>query len=154
MFRRIPSLFAISVFVVAAVGSPMAVADPAPGQTLVGTWIVNIFPDGPVPPAADISVVNRDGTVSNSDSLLGTGHGIWRRLGDSTFEMKFITPVLALTGLAFPPGVTLTVTTGDLAVDQGGLTASGTFSADFEPDQATFPDFTGSISFTRMTFDD
>jgi hypothetical protein len=154
MSKRIYSMQALLVFVLALTGVQAAVADGGPGKTLVGTWVVNIVPDGPVPPTVDITVVNRDGTMSNSDALLGTGHGIWRRLGDSVFEMKFTTPVIAFTGTAFPPGVTLTVTTRDLAVDKGGLTASGRFSADFEPDQATFPDFTGAINFTRMTFED
>lgn len=156
MLRQNHSLARIVVLVFALAGSQVAVAEGDSGRRLVGTWIVDI--NSPMlPPATDITVVNRDGTLSNSDSLLGTGHGIWRQLGNSTFEMKFITPVLAVlntTGTAFFPGVTLTITTKDLTLEQGGMAASGTFEADLEPDQPNFPDFEGEIRFTRMTFND
>lgn len=175
MFSRIISMAAALVFIVVLAGPQAAMADGAPGKTLVGTWEVYIDsmepptepgepplpPDG-IPDAFDITVVNRDGTVSNSDPALGTGHGIWRRLGASKFEMKFTTPVPIVNALQQLPGTTLTVTTKDLTVDADGVTATGTFFVDIEPnfipDDPVFggqlPDFAGNITFVRMMFDD
>ena len=123
MFRRLASLPVLLVFIVALAGPQAAFADRAPGKTLVGAWEVfidsNEPPAGPgeapgdpdgVPDAFDITVINRDGTVSNSDPALGTGHGIWRRLGASQFEVKFKTPVPLVNALQQLPGTTLTVT--------------------------------------------
>lgn len=175
MFTRTVSLTGILVFIVVVASSQAAFADGSPGKTLVGTWEVYIDsneppagegeppgdPDG-VPDAFDITVVHRDGTVSNSDPALGTGHGIWRRLGASQFELKFKTLVPFINAFQQLPGTTLTVTTKDLTVHADGMTATGTFFVDVEPnfipDDPVFggqvPDFGGNITFVRMIFDD
>ena len=153
--------------------SQAAFADRSHGKTLVGTWEVLIFeaedcddlsePPAPqtTPTAVDITVVNRDGTVTNTDPILGTGHGIWKRVGHSTFQMKFKTLVMFINIFDLLPTTTLTVTTDDLRVAKGGNTAFGTFQADISPDQSEVPvqsdaidDFCGHILFQRMTFDD
>ena len=175
MFRRLAALPVPLIFIVALAGFQAAFADRAPGKTLVGAWEVlidsNEPPAGPgeapgdpdgVPDAFDITVINRDGTVSNSDPALGTGHGIWRRLGASQFELKFKTPVPLVNALQQLPGTTLTVTTKDLTVHADGMTATGTFFVDVEPNfipgdpvfGGQVPDFGGNITFVRMTFDD
>lgn len=140
------------VFIFALAGTEAVVADASPGKTLVGTWEVMIISDV-VPPAVDTTVVHRDGTVSNWDPILGTGNGIWRRLGASRYEVKFKTLVLFNNIFGLFPGSTLTVT-AVLEVDDKGNAASGPFMANLEPDGQTIPDFSGTVFFSRMTFDD
>ena len=173
MLARIKSVSAFLVFVIALAGSHSALADRSPGKTLVGTWEVLVFaapdcenvsplpPEGVPPATVDISVINRDGTVTNTDPVLGTGHGIWKRVGHSTFRMKFRTPVMFINIFDLLPMTTLTINTDDLTVARGGMKAFGTFEADIEPDKEdnpfqsdVFGDFCGQIVLNRMTFDD
>jgi hypothetical protein len=173
MFRRIISLPVLLVLILALAGPRAAIADRSPGKTLVGTWEVLVFeapdcenvdpmpPPDAVPVTVDITVVNRDGTVTNTDPALGTGHGIWKGVGHSTFKMKFKTPVMFINVFELLPTTTLTINTRDLTVARGGMTAIGTFEADIEPDKSDIPiqsdfldDFCGQIVFNRMTFDD
>ena len=126
MFKRISSLVAFLVAVFTLAGTQVATADDSPGKTLVGAWEVLITNTIGLPPAVDVTVVNRDGTMSNSDALLGTGHGAWKRIGKSRFSYKFKTPVLLTNPFGFPPGSMLTVS-GILTVDAGGMTASGPY---------------------------
>jgi hypothetical protein len=165
MFKRISSLAAQLTVIFALAGSQAAVADGAPGKTLVGSWDVGIeiappgsCPDAPSDPpgpgAFNTTIVNRDGTLSNWDPALGTGNGIWRRVGESQFEVKFKTIALLNNIAGVVPGSTLVVT-AVLTVDRDGMTAAGPFSADFKPDGANFFDeFCGIVYFSRMTFDD
>lgn len=152
MFRRIVSLSAWLVFIATLAGPQSALADEAPGKTLVGAWDVLIIADV-LPPAIDTTVVHRDGTLSNWDPALGMGNGIWRRLGASRFEVKFKTLVLFNNVFGLFPGSTLTVT-AEVDVDKGGMTASGPFTAELVPDGQTIPSFSGTVVFSRMTFDD
>jgi hypothetical protein len=65
--------------------------------------------------------------MTNSDALFGTGHGVWKRVGNSAFAIKSMTPMLVTTQIA-PPGSNLTVA-GTVIVDTGGSTASGPYEA-------------------------
>lgn len=152
MFKRIVSLPVILIFIISLGGSEAVFADRSPGKTLVGTWEALVVSDH-LPPAADTTVVHRDGTVSNWDPALGTGNGIWRHLGDSRYEVKFKTHVLFNNVFQLFPGTTLTVT-AELEVDEKGMTASGPFEAVLEPDEQTISSFSGMVFFSRMTFDD
>jgi len=173
MSVRIHALSAFLAVVIALTGSQAALADRSPGKTLVGTWEVLVFaapdcenvsplpPPDAVPATVDISVVNRDGTVTNTDPVLGTGHGIWKRVSHSTFKMKFKTPVMFINIFDLLPTTTLTISVDNLTVARGGMTAIGTFEADIEPDKSdnpfqsdAFGDFCGQIVLNRMTFDD
>jgi hypothetical protein len=152
MFRRIVSLPVMLVFIFALASPQAAVADRSPGKKLVGTWEVTILSDV-LPPALDTTVVHQDGTVSNWDPALGAGNGIWRRLGDSRYEVKFKTVVLFNNIFGLFPGSTLIVT-AMVEVDDKGNFASGPFTADLEPEGQAIPDFSGIVNFSRMTFDD
>jgi hypothetical protein len=165
MLRRILLLPALLILAITSVILPTAIADPAPGKTLVGAWIVEISPVG-LDKTVDITVVHVDGTVSNSDSILGTGHGIWQRLGakqeteageneisPSTFQVRFKTPILEGNSLGLPGGFILTVTS-TVTLDKSGNVAEGPFETTvgppgFPPDQGFF----GEVRFTRMSFD-
>lgn len=160
MDRPIVSLPFMLVCVFVLAGPQAAAADGAPGNTLVGVWEVSIYPfasfcetppgELPDPAAVDISVVNRDGTVSNSDSLFGTGHGLWRRLANMKHEMRFKTPVLARPALGVPEGIILTVDT-DLTLTTGGIEACGTFEGFFVPAHPFFGEFfAGTVIFKRV----
>ena len=148
---------ALSFVFIFALGASPALAEDSPGRTLVGTWEVLIVSDV-LPPARDVTVVNRDGSLSNSDAILGTGHGAWKRLGDTRFKTTFLTPVLATNPLGFPAGSMLTVT-ATVDVNVGGMSASGPFGAVIElTDPATGAEitlfeFNGVVFFTRITVD-
>ena len=143
----IHALLAISLILV---GTTSATAGPQPGKTMVGSWIVTINSDFG-PPAIDIATVNRDGTMSNSDALFGTGHGVWRHAGASTFAYKFMTPILVTAG--FPPGAMLTVT-GTATVNDGGHDATGPFQAVVTvPPGIVFFGFSGTVDFARISVD-
>lgn len=155
MFKRLISLFThtgiLVIFIVAA-GIQSATADDQSGKTLVGSWTVlvtsNFGPD-----VTDMTTVNRDGTMTNSDKEFGTGHGVWKRVGESRFAFKFMTPIL-LTVISLPAGSILTVT-GTLTVDKGGATAVGPYEAVIEhPDIGPLVPFNGTVNFTRIRIDD
>jgi hypothetical protein len=150
MIKRISSLVAFLIAVFTLAGTQVATADDSPGKTLVGAWEVLITNNVGLPPAVDIAVVNRDGTMSNSDAVLGTGHGAWKRIGNSRFSYKFKTPVLVTNLFGFPPGSMLTVS-GTLTVDAGGMTASGPY--DFvviSPFGDVLLAFDGIVFFSRI----
>ena len=157
MLKRLISLFARSgiVFIfIAVAGIPDATADGRSGKTLVGSWEVLVTNEQGLPPAVDITVVNRDGTMSNSDGIFGTGHGVWERVGASQFAFKFKTPILALNMFNFPPGSMLTVT-GTMTVDKGGATASGPYTAVIlDAFGNSLFGFDGRVFFTRISIDD
>ena len=166
MLARIKSISAILVFVIALVVSQAALADRSPGKTLVGAWVVEIVPVG-LEPAVDITVIHKDGTVSNSDSKLGTGHGIWKRLGakqeseeeggkvisPSTFQVRFKTPILEGNSLGIPGGFILTVT-ATVTLDQSGNAATGPFVTTIGPPGFPGPGFVGEVRFARISLDD
>lgn len=161
MDKPIVSLPVLLVGLLVLAGPQAAVADGAPGNTLVGVWEVGIFPfqslcdappsdfDGAA--AVDISVINRDGTMSNSDSTFGTGHGLWRRLADMNHELILKTPVLWRPMLGIPEDIILTVETR-LTLAKRGMEACGTFNGFFEPAHPVFgPFFQGTVIFKRVS---
>ena len=147
---KVLSIYALLVISLVLTGTTSAIADSQPGKTMVGSWVVTINSDFG-PPAVDITTVNRDGTMSNSDALFGTGHGVWRHAGASTFAFKFMTPILVTAG--FPPGAMLTVT-GSATVNKGGHDASGPFEAVVTvPPGVVFFGFSGTVDFARISID-
>ena len=161
MCRQLRSSVASSLVLLVLVGFQPALAD-APGRTLVGSWEVFITNNQGLPPALDLSTVNRDGTMTNSDAVFGTGHGVWRRAGNGQFKMKFRTPILATASgppfhFPFPPGSVLTVTATAM-VAEDGMTAFGPYQAVVHaPDGSggvvlVFA-FDGNIAFSRITVD-
>lgn len=156
MLKRLISLFSHTgiVFIfIAVTGIPEATADYQSGKTLVGSWEVVITNEQGLPPAVNITVVNRDGTMSNSDGIFGTGHGVWERAGASQFAFKFKTPILAINILNYPPGSMLTVT-GTITVAKGGATATGPYSAVILDSMGNLLfGFDGTVFFTRISID-
>ena len=156
MLKRLTSLFTYTgllVIFIVAVGAQDAAADDQSGKTLVGSWTVVVTSNLGLPPVIDLTTVNRDGTMTNSDAMFGTGHGVWKRAGDSQFAFKFMTPILLTASLA-PPGSMLTVA-GTLTVDKGGATAFGPYEAVVEhPAIGLVLPFAGTVSFARISIDD
>lgn len=161
MINRTVLLLAILVFIAALASPRAALADRDHGTTLVGAWEVSVYPFASLcgipsselgdPAAVDITVVGRDGTVSNSDSFFGTGHGIWRRLEGKTHEMKFKTPILARPLLGIGDNILLTVKTTNLVLATGGMEACGAFEGFFVPAHPLFGDyFAGTVVFKRF----
>jgi hypothetical protein len=144
---------AILAIGIASVGAQSAIADDRSGKTLVGSWMVTVSTNLGLPPAINLTTVNRDGTMTNSDSQFGTGHGVWKRVGAGNFAIKFMTPIL-MTSPLVPPGSILTIT-GTLTVEQGGATASGPYQAVVRDafGDIVFP-FSGIVEFSRITIDD
>jgi len=163
MNRRILNLLACAgaIFALCVSGARIAAADEYSGRTLVGSWVVRVTaPDTPAPFFVDLTTVNKDRTMLNTNALLGTGHGAWERTGDSTFAIKFMTLIPPVNPFGAPLGATLVVA-GSLAVDQGGQTASGAYKAAvilppappaFEPPPPLF-EFEGTIDFSRILVD-
>lgn len=164
MHRNIPSFRMLAptcLALLALAGLQPVLADDF-GRTLVGSWEVNITNEQGLPPALDMSTFNRDGTMTNSDSVFGTGHGAWKRAGGQHFKMKFRTPILATASgppffFPFPPGSILTVT-ATVMVAEDGMAASGPYQAIVHaPDGlgGYFPvfGFNGDIELSRITAD-
>jgi hypothetical protein len=153
MFNRVTKmlmLYALFTILLAVTGTPSALAGAQPGKTMVGSWVVTINSDFG-PPAIDIATVNRDGTMSNSDALFGTGHGVWKHAGASTFAFKFMTPILMTAG--FPPGAILTVK-GSATVNDGAMDASGPFEALVtDPSGFVIFGFSGTVDFARIVIE-
>jgi hypothetical protein len=161
MFRqlRLVTTSILAMLLLAAVQP--ALAD-EPGRTLVGSWEVFITNNAGLPPALDLSTVNRDGTMTNSDSLFGTGHGVWKHAGKGKFNMKFRTPILATASgppffFPFPPGSILTVT-ATATVAEDGMTAFGPYQAavhapDGSGEVVQVFGFDGNIALSRVTID-
>lgn len=156
------TLGCLVLYLLVLAGVQSALADDSPGRTLVGSWEVFITNEQGLPPNLDMTTVNRDGTLTNSDSLFGTGHGAWKRAGDGQFQMTFRTPVLATAGgppLFVPIGSVLTVT-ATVTVDEGGMTAIGAYTAEIaQLGGSAFCGFngqcslTGLVAFSRITVD-
>ena len=159
MFRQLRSIAASSLALLILAGFQPAMADES-GRTLVGSWEVFITNNQGLPPALDLSTVNRDGTMTNSDSLFGTGHGAWKRAGNGQFKMKFRTPILAQASgppFFFPLGSVLTVT-ATATVAEDGMTAFGPYEAVIHaPDGmggvVMVFGFNGNVAFSRITID-
>lgn len=145
-------------------GFQTALADDTFGRTLVGSWEVYITNEQGLQPNVNMTTVNRDGTMTNSDSIFGTGHGAWKRTRNGQFTMKFRTPILA-TALGppflfpFPLGSVLTVES-TVTVANDGLSAFGTYDAavhvpDGQGSYVPFPvfEFNGTVAFSRITVD-
>jgi len=143
-------------------GCQSALADDSFGRTLVGSWEVLITNEQGLPPNLDMTTVNRDGTLTNSDSVFGTGHGAWKRTGNGQFAMKFRTPILATASgppfsFPFPPGSILTVS-AEVMVAEDGMAAFGPYDAVVHaPDGSggfiLVLGFNGNVAFSRITVD-
>ena len=95
MLKQLRLFATVGVALLVLAGYPPALADDTFGRTLVGSWDVLITNEQGLPPNLDMTTVNKDGTLINSDAIFGTGHGAWTRAEAGRFEMRFRTPILA-----------------------------------------------------------
>ena len=146
----------------ALAGFQSALADDTFGRTLVGSWEVLITDEQGLPTNLDMTTVNRDGTLTNSDSVFGTGHGAWKRTGKGQFAIRFRTPILATAFgppffFPFLPGSILTVS-AEVIVAEDGMAAFGPYDAVVhQPDGfggfVPVAGFNGNVAFSRITVD-
>ena len=138
---------------VTTVGIQDVAADERHGKSIVGSWSVVVSTNLGPPPAVNLSTINRDGTMTNSDSQFGTGHGVWKHISGGRIAYKFMTPIL-MTSELVPPGSMLTVT-GTWTIDSGGHTASGPYEAVVRDafGNLVFP-FFGMVELSRVTLGD
>lgn len=101
-------------------------------NSIVGPWIVEVFPD-PQPAAGsfkNLGVFTPDGGNINTDPAVGTGVGVWERVRNRVFKVKFFTMVSPFlpenSPLPFKPGSTTTVT-ATITLNHKGDRAEGIF---------------------------
>lgn len=133
----------------------LALAGPASaarGPGIVGSWVVNGQPDGPAPAFINLTTNGADGTVTNTDPLLGTGHGVWRRGTNGSFTVRFVTVTSPFNPIF--PNTVITVT-GEIKVDKKNDVAEGTFQTTFEDLNGVtlMPMSTGTVQFSRIAID-
>jgi hypothetical protein len=132
--------------------SPHTLAD---DTSIVGSWVVQVFPDPPGPPPFKNPVTStRDGGSINYDPTFGAGHGVWKKVGDKTYATKFLTLVPPGFDPPFPPETTSTVT-GSLTLNKQGDELTGPFQTVFTHPTTgeEIASFTGTVVLTRITID-
>ena len=118
-------------------------------NSLVGSWVVVGTPNTGAPPFTNLGTIHKDGTIVNSDPDFGGGHGVWKRVGDRKYAVRFLTLVPG-TSPFFPPYSLITVK-GVITVGKGGDTASGPFFTTFEdPNGNLLFTSEGTVDFTRI----
>ena len=122
-------------------------------NSFVGSWTVVGSPNPPGSPMfINLGSIHRDGTVVNSDPVFGGGHGVWKRVGPRSFEVKFLT-LVPPNNPFFPPNALITVT-GVVTLEDGGQLASGNFDTTFEDALGNLLlTMDGTVTFTRIQFD-
>ena len=162
MLKQIRSIIAVALALLFLAGNQTALGEDTFGRTLVGSWEVLITNQQGLPPNLDMTTVNKDGTMTNSDAVFGTGHGAWTRVGAGRFKMKFRTPILATASgppffFPFPPGSVLTVTATVMVADDG-MAAFGPYEAVVHAPSGAGAfvqvfGFNGDVAFSRITVD-
>lgn len=162
MLKQFRSITTVGLTLLILAGFQPALADDTFGRTLVGSWDVLITNEQGLPPNLDMTTVNKDGTMTNSDAIFGTGHGAWTRAGAGRFKMKFRTPILATASgppffFPFPPGSVLTVT-ATVMVAEDGMAAFGPYEAVVHAPNGAggfvpIFGFNGNVAFSRITVD-
>ncbi len=124
-------------------------------RTLVGSWVVDVTPNG-LPPFTNIATINWPATIINWDPVFGAGHGTWKRTGRRAFESKFLHLVTPEAAANLPvPGVTSLTVRGFLTVRGNGDKADGAFITDFlDSNGEPLFSFDGVVEFTRIKVDD
>lgn len=157
LFAKVVFTAAIIIFLSAT--SPQDAFADHGWRTLVGSWVVNVTPDGIEPPGdlppafTNLATVNWTRTIVAWDPDLGAGHGAWKRTGRRDFEIKFLILILS-ENPEFPPNSTLTVT-AFLTVGDSGDEASGRVTGEFSNPMlgGIFATVDGAVSFTRIEVD-
>jgi hypothetical protein len=127
----------------------------ADDTSIVGSWVVQVFPNPPGPPPfKNLSTLTKDGGNINYDPTFGGGHGVWEKVGNRTYAVKFLTLVPPGFDPPFPPETTITVS-GPLTLNKQGDELTGPFQTVFTHPTTgeEIASFTGTVVLTRITID-
>jgi hypothetical protein len=131
---------------------PYALAD---DTSIVGSWVVQVFPNPPGPPPfKNLVTSTRDGGNINYDPTLGAGHGVWKKVGNRMFAVKFLTLFPPGFDPPFPPETTSTVS-ALLTLNETGDEGTGPFQTVITHPTTgeEIASFTGTVVVTRITID-
>jgi hypothetical protein len=130
-----------------------AIAD---DTSIVGSWVVQIFPNPPGPPSfKNLSTLTKDGGIINYVPTFGGGHGVWKKVGNRTFAVKFLILVPAGFDPPFPAEATITVSAESLTLDKQGDELTGSFQTVIAHPTTgeEISSFDDTVILTRITFD-
>jgi hypothetical protein len=121
-------------------------------EPVVGSWIVHVTVDKPSTAKFDnLSTFLAEGIDINSDPNGGDGYGVWKKMGPSTYFVKFVVnnPVVNNSE------GTVTTISGPLILNREGNQLQGTFQGKVtDPTGNTvFAEFSGRTTLDRITFD-
>jgi hypothetical protein len=131
---------------------PHALAD---DTSIVGSWVVQAFPDPPGSPSIkNLVTATKDGGNINYDPTFGAGHGVWKKVGNRMFAVKFLTLVPPGFDPPFPPETTSTVS-ALLTLNETGDEGTGPFQNVFTHSTTgeEIASLTGTVVVTRITID-
>jgi hypothetical protein len=114
---------------------------------IVGSWIVHVTVNNP-PPSLNVdnlSAFLAEGIIINSDPTEGTSCGVWKKMGPSTYFVKFIQN---------NPDKTVTTISGPTILNAEGDQQQGTFQGKVTDSTGTtvFAQFSGQTKLNRITF--
>ena len=126
-------------------------------NSIVGPWIIEIFPADGSATMKNLGVFTPDGGNINTDPDVGTGIGVWERVRNREFRVKFFTIVSNVlpddSPLPFKRGSTITVTGMHMILNQRGDEQTGDFVIEFTNKSGEKVTGTGTIKATRITFE-
>ena len=124
-------------------------------DSIVGSWVVQVFPNSPgPPPLKNLFTCTEDGSAINTDPTFGTGHGIWQKLAPRTFAVKFLILVPPGFDPPYPLESIITVSSESLTLNLQGDEITGPFKT-----VITHPitgeqllSFDGTVTLSRIEF--
>ena len=123
-------------------------------KSIVGSWIVQVFPNPPGPPPfKNLVTCTKDGGNINSDPMFGGGHGVWEKVGHRKFAAKFLTLVPPGFDPPFPLETTITVSAESLTLNKEGDEITGPFQTVLTHPTTgeELASFDGTVILTRIT---
>lgn len=118
---------------------------------LMGSWIVNIRPEGGGK-VVNLAAINADGTVTNSDPDFATGVGSWEYAGGREYAVKFVHLVSSPERL--PPGTRMLAVRAVVKLRGSGARATGPFVTSFlDAKGEELASFTGRARLKRIALD-
>jgi hypothetical protein len=126
---------------------------------IVGSWVIHVhvttFTPTPNPPPPfdfdNLAAFWEDGIITTSDPTFGTGYGVWKRVGNRTYDTKFL--VVVPPGLGYPPGTIQTIFADGTVLNPQGDHMSGRFHGfDTDPSGKVIDFFEGTVEDDRITF--
>src|SRR5437899_12703372 len=125
-------------------------------KSIVGSWVVDVFPNAPGPPPfKNLGTFTQDGGDINSSPSFGGGHGAWKKLGDKTYAVRFLTLVPPGFDPPFPEQTIVTVFSDPLTLNKDGDEMTGPFKTVFSHPitGAELASFEGTVVLTRIPVD-